>query len=573
VLSKLINLWGYFDRPHQMKVILILFVTAAGAFLEMAGLGLTLPVLNFLISGDLPNVLSKFFLNYGITSKEQISSLMISFFAGFYLIKNILLAFFTYHLYRCLADIKVFVSSRLFKGYIQSDYIFFIANNSSELTKNLTTLVNNFNIFVLIPIGILLTELLVLATLIILSIIIKPIESTILFLVIFIPSFIFIKLTKLKLRNYGKQSLANEAMRIKTANEMVGAIRDIQLFDKEGYFIKLYNTYDRLTAVADFRNTFISQSSKYFLESTLIFAFAALIFSLSNTTNSLIDILPTLGFYALVGFRSIPSVNRMINQIQAIKFGEAIIDTICDEFLRHSPSASKKRRILYSFKRNISITNLKFRYKFDQPYIFQDISLTIKKGESLGIVGETGSGKSTFMNILLGILIPSKGKITIDGNDIHKNKPVLTHILGFVPQDIFLLDDSIAKNVAFGEEDSALDLNKVNWALKEALLENFIKKHDSGIYTKVGERGIRLSGGQKQRLGIARALYYGAQILVFDEATSSMDEETERLVMKNIDKMKKKYTLIIVAHRLSTLRGCDRVLKLDSNGLKKTTLT
>lgn len=570
MIKKLIQTWNYLDRPHQKKFGLILIISVSGAILEMIGLGLIYPMLNFLISGEIPGIIGQFFLEYSPIDKNEIAVYLISFFAAYFVLKNITLTFFTYTLFRLFADFRIYISSRLFRGYIYSDYHFFIANNSSEITKNFTNLVNGININIVIPLGIILTDFFVLAALIGLSLAIKPIDTMILFALIIIPSLLYYRLTKNRIRLYGILSQENETLRIKTVNEMIGSIRDILLLDKSNFFVNHYAAADRQVADAAFKTTFMSQSSKYFLESVLIFAIAVLIFIKSLAGQSFLALIPILGFYALIGFRVTPSINRLLISMQMLKFGEAIIDNINQEFKRSNKNIRRLNNSLMSFNESIKIDNLAFKYQSILPYIFEGLTIEIKKGESVGICGETGSGKSSFLNILLGFLTPSKGAITIDNHDIHQNNLTLKHVMGFVPQDIFLIDDSIAKNVALGVDDNDLNRDRVYWALKEAQLESFIKRQRMGINTKVGERGVRLSGGQKQRIGIARALYFGAQILVFDEATSALDEATEKAVMQNITKLKSSlYTIVVVAHRISTLRACDRVFKLSDQGLIK----
>jgi len=569
MMAKLTQLWHHLDRLHQRRVVFILLLTLSGAFLEMVGLGLIYPILNFVVSGEMPDILTEFLSGYGLNDKDQMAVYAVMFFAGFFLFKNLILTYLTYHLNRLLSEVRCYVSSRLFRGYIVSDYAFFISNSSSEITKNLTSLVVNFSAYVLNPVGLLLTEGFVLLALVGLSLAIKPIDSLILFSLILVPSLLYFKYTKTRVRHHGVVSQQNEALRIKTTNEMVGAIRDIRLLDKGAFFIDQFNTYDSLVATANFKNSFISQSSKYFLECVLILAIAVLVFTQSLAGNTFVELIPTLGFYALAGFRVIPSINRLINALQGLKFGEVVLDTVNQEFKRNekTPLRTNTKPPLLSFEESITIEEFAFRYQPWLPYIFKNLNLEIKKGDSVGIYGETGAGKSSFLNLVLGFLSPTSGTIKIDGHDIHQNKMALKHVLGYVPQDIFLLDDSIANNVAFGEVAGTLNRKRVRWALKEAQMEGFIKKQKMGINTHVGERGVRLSGGQKQRLGIARALYFGANILVFDEATSALDEATERAVMHNIAKLKNKYTLIVVAHRLSTLKVCDRIYRLDVSGL------
>ena len=569
MIPKLTQLWHHLDRLQQRNVLLVLLLTPTGALLEMISLGLIYPILNFVVSGEMPMALTEFLSAYGLNDKDQMAVYAVMFFAGSILFKNLILTYLTYHINRRLYEVRRHVSSRLFCSYIGSDYSFFISNSSSEITKNLTSLVNSFNGYVLNPIGALLTEGFVLLAIVGLALAIKPIDSLILFTLILVPSLLYFEFTKTRLRRQGRISQESESLRIKTTNEMVGGIRDIRLLDKSGYFIDQYHIFDNQVIRASLISTFLSQSSKYVLESVLIVAIATLVFMQYLGGKAFIELIPALGFYALAGFRVIPSINRFINGLQGLKFGEAILDTVNQEFKRNekTPLRTNTKPPLLSFEEGIRIEGVAFRYQPRLPYIFKNLNLEIKKGDSVGIYGETGAGKSSFLNLVLGFLSPTTGTIKIDGHDIHQNKTALKHVLGYVPQDIFLLDDSIANNVAFGEVAGTLDRKRVRWALKEAQMEGFITKQKMGIDTHVGERGVRLSGGQKQRLGIARALYFGANILVFDEATSALDEATERAVMHNIAKLKNKYTLIVVAHRLSTLKVCERIYRLDVSGL------
>lgn len=569
MIAKFKQLWFHLDYFHQKKIVLILILSIKGAFLEMLGLSLIYPILNFVISNEVPMVLNKFLSGYNLNDKDRVSAYLVIFFAMFFLFKNLILTFFSYFLNLLLSEIRLYVSCRLFRGYIESDYVFFITKNSSEITKNLTSLVNSFNANILNPIGILITEGFVVIALVGLSLAIKPIDSLILFTMIMVPSLLYFKFIKKKIRRYGQTSIDTESLRIKTVNEMVGGIREILLLDKFEFFIDRFNKFDSLVATANFKNSFIMQSSKYFLECLLIIAIAVLVFFQFMAGATFMELIPLLGFYALAGFRVIPSINRLIGALQILKFGEASLDIINKEFKRHKKNFSQNyaNSPLLSFEESIEIKGVSFRYQPSLPYIFKDLNLKIKKGEAVGICGETGSGKSSLLNLVLGFLNPTLGTIKIDEHDIHKNKLSLKNVLGFVPQDIFLLDDSIANNIGFAKEEGQLNRKRVSWALKEAQMENFIKRQKKGIDTHVGERGIRLSGGQKQRLGIARALYFGAKILVFDEATSALDEETERSVMKNISRLKNKFTIIVVAHRLSTLKMCDQVYTLSKSGL------
>jgi ABC-type bacteriocin/lantibiotic exporter with double-glycine peptidase domain len=283
------------------------------------------------------------------------------------------------------------------------------------------------------------------------------------------------------------------------------------------------------------------------------------------------NLVPLLAVYTMAAFKVMPSLNRINNCFQALRWGGNVIRIVRDilENNKDTQQQISKPMSVFCFKQSIQFKNVSFNFPKNKSAILKGINLNIKKGSVIGITGESGSGKTTFLNLLLGILKPQNGQIYIDGIDIHSAKLSHKHIIGFVPQDSYLSDSSILSNVAFGTDLNLIDKNRVIQCLKDAKIYDFVTKLKNGLNTKVGDRGIRLSGGQKQRLAIARSLYFGAQILVLDEATSALDYKTESEIMKTIKHLDKKYTVIIVAHRVNTLEGCDCVYQIVNGKLKK----
>ena len=558
----LIQFFKHQDHTHRRKIILVVGFTLIGAVLEMLGLGLFLPIMNYLVTDQIPQGISNQLGVLTRLSKEEISAYVIGLLCVFFILKNTILTFLTYHTHRLIGDLRFDVSKRLFEGYINREYSNFILHNSSTIIKNLTTMISNLNSYVLIQGGIFLTECFVLIALMTLSLFLMPLQSCLLFGFIFIPSYIYFSLTKKRITRYGTESNNNEASRINCVHNMVGSIRDIQLLNKTKFFIDRYDQSTGSVTQNAFKVTFMTQSTKYVLESILIFSITTLILFQVAQGASMLGLIPVLGFYAIAGFRIIPCINRLIVAVQSLKFGEDVLKTINDDLVVKLTTKNIKPQQVLSFSKHIHITDLCFTYPGQASQVLKNMNMKIKKGEAIGVCGETGSGKSTLLNILLGFLKPSSGTVTIDGFDIHQEHVNLSQVLGFVPQDIFLLDDSIANNIAFGIPPDLIDQTRLEWAIREAGLGSLIKKAKHGLDTSVGERGIQISGGQRQRIGIARAFYFGAQILIFDEATSALDEKTERLIMQNIRRLKGRYTLFIVAHRLSTLSLCDRVYQL-----------
>ena len=267
-------------------------------------------------------------------------------------------------------------------------------------------------------------------------------------------------------------------------------------------------------------------------------------------------------------FRMIPSVNRILSSLQQMKYYSSTVNKIHNELTKNKEFRKNNSNLEPCLISQIDIENLSFRYDPEKNFVLDDINLKIKKGETIGIVGESGSGKSSLVDLVNGLLKPSNGVIKIDGQDIQNNLPQWQKNIGYVGQEIFLLDTTIKKNVAFEFDENKIDEPKVRGVIKVAQLESFVNELPLGINTKVGERGIQLSGGQKQRIGIARALYNDPDFLIFDEATASLDDKTEKEVMKSIYTLKGEKTLIIVAHRTSTLSNCDKVYEINNGKIQ-----
>lgn len=566
MIKKLTKLWTFLDKNNKNKVILILFLTIFGSIFEMVALASIIPIFKIILFSETPSVINKIFVI------ENMQLFISIFFVIFFIIKNAILTLFTYLTFKYLSEIRQFFSNRLFLCYINSNYSFFVTNNSSNILKNITSLISNINTYILDPLGIFLTELFVLIALGILCIAYKPVESICLILILFSAGFLYFKKTKLIIRDNGQIGLENDAIRIKVSNEMIGSIKDIKLYNKSNFFIDKYTFSEKKVARSIFIKNFYTNVTKYFLESILILGFGSIIFITSYRGSSIESIIPLLGFYVVAGFRIIPSINKLINASQLLKFGEPMIDEVCKELrspfckITNKDNLQSINNIDNGFNEYVKLQDLSFRFNKSKAFVLNKVNLRINKGDTIGIFGESGSGKSTLLSIILGFHQPTSGSIVIDDVIVSKMK---NNIFGYVPQDIFLLDDSILSNVAFGLNENEVDIEKVIWALNEAELGSFIQNQRDGIRTIVGERGIKISGGQKQRIGIARMLYQGSKILVFDESTSALDQETERLLMKNIYNLKQKYTIIIVAHRISTLKYCNKVFQLKNKKLIK----
>ena len=418
-------------------------------------------------------------------------------------------------------------------------------------------------------------ELVLMFSITILLIQIEPLGTILIIILASLFGICFSKFSKSIIFKWGQEKVFHQGKSIQSVMEGLGGIKMVKILGREKEFeerflahFEKYTKYERLNSV-------VQQIPRVWIEFIAILLLCILIISIIYQGKDYSSILPVIGLFTGAAFRLIPSASKVFHSIQTLRFNETSVNIIHNDIVN-----SNKKDIESNFKvsemrtydvNKIVLNNISYRYGRLGLPVIKNLSFEIKKGESIGIIGETGSGKSTLVNILLGLLPPQKGKILIDNLDISKKSSYLRKWqknIGYVPQDIFLMDDTIENNIVFGLNKKLLDQKALDDALKYSQLKKFIGTLPDGINTIVGERGVRLSGGQIQRIGIARALYNDPSILIFDEATSSLDYDTENSIVQCIDNLKGK-TKIIVAHRLSTVRNCNKVIKIDKGAIEK----
>tara|TARA_B110000027_G_C16117213_1_gene300770 strand:- start:2583 stop:3827 length:1245 start_codon:yes stop_codon:yes gene_type:complete len=381
---------------------------------------------------------------------------------------------------------------------------------------------------------------------------------------------IFYKASKIKLSEWGsvRQPLAGAT--IKAVMQGLGGIKDVKILGREQYFYDQFCGNNLILASILTKITTLQMVPRIFLELFAVLGLVLLIVIMQIQEKSLELLIPTLGVFVAAAFRLIPSVNKIIAAVQNIIYSKPVVNVLLNEFslINQAKNSQVSGAIDIKFQSEIQLLNLDFSFDKLGNKILRNISLEIKKGSSVGIVGKSGSGKSTLIDIILGLLEPSKGQIIVDNFNIKNNIVSWQKHLGYVNQSIYLIDDDIRNNIAFGIENEQIDNKSLLDAINYAQLEEFISSLPDGVYTKVGERGVRLSGGQRQRIGIARALYRNPEILVLDEATSSLDNATEAAIMESLNIFKGTKTLIIVAHRLSTVENCDRIYSLKEGAIE-----
>jgi ABC-type multidrug transport system fused ATPase/permease subunit len=381
-------------------------------------------------------------------------------------------------------------------------------------------------------------------------------------------AWVFYRLSRTHLLRWGRARQHHEGLRIQHLQQGLGGAKDVKLLGREEDFFAQYRIHNEGTATVQQHLSTLQQLPRLWLELLGAVGLASLVLVMIAQGKPLAALLPTLGLFGVAAFRLMPSVGRMMASLQVMRYNLPVVDTLHRELGIIDTSAPFRHDSQpLRFNGALVLDRVGFNYPNTDTAAISGVSLSIARGTSVGFVGGSGAGKSTLVDVILGLLTPATGRVAVDGIDIQTNLRGWQDQIGYVPQSIYLTDDTLRRNVAFGLPDDQVDASAVSRALKAAQLDEFVSDLPAGLETVVGERGVRLSGGQRQRIGIARALYHDPPVLVLDEATSSLDTANEQGVMAAVNALHGDKTLIIVAHRLSTVARCDRLFRLEHGRL------
>ena len=560
------------SQKKEFKILILLMFLAM--ILETVGIGSMIPLINYFTSENallLHNInLNHFFLKFGIPEKNILNFILI-FIIIIFFIKNLYVCLYSWIESKFSYKVRFGLGVRLFNKYLHSPYLFHVENSSSNLT---TKIVQETSVYggALMALSVLLTEILVILGLIIFLLIVRPLETLIIILIAFILSSIFyLAIRKIILRLGKKRELAHKAQ-IKSVQQGLGAIKDIIFYQAQRNFINIFHSDSDDIADVGFKMRFLQKLPRIWFELATITIITYVIFFLSMQKLETGAIMAIIGLFLISSIRIIPSINRILVSLQEIKYSEPSFDKLLVDLNQidlEKIEISRKDDRKISFQKEIKFNNICFNYPKSDKLVLKNINFTIKKNEFVGIVGETGSGKSTLVDLLIGLINPDSGTITVDGTKINNNLNSWRKNLGYVPQNLYLIDDTINKNIAFGKRESEIsDLSTKDSIVKSQLLK-FISNLKKGVESKVGERGVKVSGGEKQRIGIARALYNNPEVLIFDEATSALDLNTESKILKMLLDLNRKKTIIFITHRKSSLNMCDRVFQIRDNKIEE----
>lgn len=566
------------------KFYFFLIISFISALIEIVSIGSILPVINFVANDNFIDPSSKLFSLFVDYSPLQ-------FFDGeytdnfkaiitvSYLTLFIFIFRFLFQIYsewvkaNFIHSLEFVIANNLFNNIIKAPYTFHLKSNSSDFHRDIQ---NNIGYFssTANSITVILVEVLILIGLIIFAFGLQPVAtlSIILFLAIFGASFLMFT-NKLNI-SLGKEVHNSSQKRVKSLIEGLSGIKEILIFNKIKEFSSSFEDANLKITLAKKKHTIINSLPRFIVEVILIVLLVVALLIIAISNKSLADNLTLIGFFTAIFLRLTPSGYRIISSIQRLKFTEKILKSLNERliffekinFNNRSSNSTFEGNKHFEFKDSIKFKKVNFSY--ENKTIFDDFNFEIIKGDTVGIYGESGSGKSTFANLLIGLLKPQSGDILINNNQsIFTSLKDWRKKIGYVPQNIFLLDDSLKKNIAFGLSENLIDNEKIIRSIEQAELTKFINKLNLGMETVVGEKGARISGGQLQRVGIARALFANPQLLIFDESTSALDEETETELFKNIYKFKKDKTLLIITHKKNLLKECDKIYELKNGKL------
>lgn len=566
------ELYKIFDRKQKKKVFVLLCMMVVGALLETMGVSLILPFVSLILDSD--SIYENEWMHsiYQILGMKSARDFLVLLCVGLillYVLKNVYLYFMYSIQYRFASNNKLQMSSGLFSIYLNKSYEYYLSRSSSEIVRNINLDVSN--VFTLLTTFLqMLTEVItalgVIAVLFVMDAQMTLFVSVLLLGAVCVMKYIFKPVQKLT----GVRVRTSEAEIMKWLNQSVHGIKEIKVTESESYFWENYRKSGKISAEATRKFNVVNTIPQLFIELVFMAGILLYILFLLLSGKDVSSLVPQISTFAMAAIRLLPIANRLNRYLGSITYLSPSLENVRRELeaagrdnIPDTKLQAHTGQTVEKLKDKIRLNNICFRYSSSNNWILNKVSLDIPIGASVGIIGSSGSGKTTLIDLLLGLLTPVAGDIEVDGKSIFHDKEVWLNRIGYVSQSMYLSEDTLKSNIAFGVRDENIDEEKIKDVLKYACLEEWVADLPDGINTKMGEFGSRMSGGQKQRVCIARALYFDPEILIMDEATSALDYDTEQEIMENINMLRGKATLIIIAHRLRAIQECDFVYQVS----------
>jgi ATP-binding cassette subfamily B protein len=574
-MQQILKLWGHLSSRRRKQFMLLLALMFASSIAEVVSIGAVIPFLGVLTSPEqlFEHAMIQPMIEWlQITKPNQlIFPITLAFVLAVLIAASVrLLLLFT--MTRLTFSTGADLSINIYKRTLYQDYSVHIARNSSEVINGIIVKTNGVISGILNPSLMLMSSIILIISILIVLFSVD-FWITLVASLSFGTLYALITLTTHKLVKHNSQCIAHQSTQmVKALQEGLGGIRDVLIDGTQQFYCKLYQSADSPLRRSASMNSFISNSPRYVMEAIGMTLIAILAYTINLREGNLLGMIPTLGAFVLGAQRLLPMLQQSYASYTTIKGNQSSFQDVLgflDQLLPDYHNQFKAKKI--SFNKEIRLAHLDFRYSSDNSHVLKGVNLTLKKGSSTGFIGSTGSGKSTLIDVIMALLDPTEGQLYVDDERITRsNRRSWQMHIAHVPQNIYLSDSSIAENIAFGIPLEAINHKKVMRAAQQAKISGLIEGWPEQYKTVVGERGVRLSGGQRQRIGIARALYKDADVLIFDEATSALDNETERAVMDTIEKLKIDLTVLIIAHRLTTLKYCDKIIELSDGKILRT---
>jgi len=573
ITQLLVRLWLHIRPLRRRQFILVLGLTVLSSFAEVVSLGAVVPFIGILTQPEVAlkaPLMSGVVQAMGITSGADLVLPLAIFFAIAALAAGglrLLLLWVSIRLGNATgADLGI----EVFRRTLYQPYSVHIARSSNEIISGITQKVGTAT-SVLISVVTVVTSAALFVAIMMTLLAIDPVVAIIAALSFGFAYGAIAWLTRHRLERNSQHIAQEQTQVIKALQEGLGAIRDVLLDGAQNVYCDVYRRAVMQLQRAGGENTFINQAPRYAMEALGMALIAVLVLAMSCRTGGVAAVLPMLGMLALGAQRLLPLMQQFYGNWSVVAGSKAALIDVLGMLDQPLPEeANQPEPVPLPLKNAIRFDNVHFHYGNTGPWVLNGINLVIPKGARIGFVGSTGSGKSTALDLLMGLLEPTQGEILVDGQPIsHKFQRAWQRSIAHVPQNIFLADTSVAENIAFGIPPDQIDYEQVHKAAGQAKIAEFIESRPEGYGAIVGERGVRLSGGQRQRIGIARALYKRASVLIFDEATSALDNETEQAVMQAIEALSENLTILIIAHRLTTLKNCTQIVEMGDGGIKR----
>ncbi len=565
------------NKQQKAQMTRLIIMMGFGGILEALSVSLIIPVVTLVVSDDALKEGSKIRAIYdflGLTSQRQLVVISMVALIIAYIGKNLFLFAQQKTMYHFVFSNQFYTSERLMKSFVKRDYEYYLNAETSVIQRSITADVSNMYQLILSVLQIVAECIVALCIGIVL--LVQDAVMAIFVAVLLCATLIIIKkIIKPIMNRTGKENQDYGASMFQWISQTVHGIKDIKVAAKEQYFINEYAKVGQGYVKAMERQNLFANSPKLLIETICIAGMIGYMLIMVAMGKELSSMLPTLTAFAMAAMRLMPCASRINNQLTSMAFNEPFFFNVSDNLVEETSDSNTDISYAIDVKekmpvtREIKLENITYHYPNSEKYIFRNAQMEIPVGKSVGVIGESGAGKTTIIDILLGLLNLETGKVTADGKDTKEQYRNWLRNVGYIPQQIYLIDADIRKNVAFGVPEEEIDDERVWEVLKEAQLDEFVKNMPEQLETGIGERGIRLSGGQRQRIGIARALYNDPEVLILDEATSALDNDTEAAIMESINHFLGKKTMVIIAHRLQTIEKCDMVYKVADGKINR----